>query len=172
MVEFGRRESSRAFDGKFRIVQPVNLSARQKSCGDAPVREGGSQAIKILRISIRQRLEKDSAQRGEDRCRGADAEGECGDGREGKTRRTAEGAERNADVLQKRFHSWTPDSCAKWSVPKSLIYCHCHSRPSALSTLWQYCHNAPVDPLLLSPFGCFVCLTRYRGVSSGCLLRS
>src|SRR2546423_9717422 len=127
MVEFGRPKSSLAFDGKFRIVHPVNLAARQKSCGDAPVREGGSQAIKILRVPIRQRLEKDSAQRGEDRCRGADAEGECGDGREGKTRRTAKGAERYADVLQKGFHSWAPDCCAKWSVSEILI--------SAIATL-------------------------------------
>ena len=51
--EVARLQSRRAPDGQFRIVQPVNLSAGQKSRGDTPVREGGSQAVEILRVPIR-----------------------------------------------------------------------------------------------------------------------
>ena len=99
--QVARLESRRALDGQFRIVQPEDLSARQKSRRDPAVGERGSQAVEILRVGIRKRLEEDRAERGEDRRRGANAEGECGDGREGESRRAAEGAERNADVLEK-----------------------------------------------------------------------
>ena len=61
--EVARLESRRALDGQFRIVQPVDLAAGEKSRGDPPVREGGAQAVEILRVGIRKRLEEDGAQR-------------------------------------------------------------------------------------------------------------
>jgi hypothetical protein len=111
--EVERLESCRTFDRQARVVQPVDLAAGQKPGGDAPVGERRSEAVEIIRIGIRQWLEEDRTQRGEDRRRCADAEGECGDRRERESGRAAKSAERNADVLKNRFHSWTPDPAAK-----------------------------------------------------------
>src|SRR5215510_14160598 len=107
--EVTRHISGRALDGQLRIVQTEDLSARKKPSGDTAVREGSPHAVKVFRMGIRKRLEENGAQRGEDRCRGADAEGQRSDGREWESRRTAEGAEGNAEILQNGFHFWTPD---------------------------------------------------------------
>src|SRR6185437_2682619 len=80
-------------DGQTRIVQPIDLAAREEPCRDTAVGERGFQAVEVLRIGIRERLEKDGAQRREDRRRRTDAEGEGSDRREGESRRAAESAE-------------------------------------------------------------------------------
>src|SRR4030095_2846344 len=100
------------------------------------VGQRGSQAVEIVRMGNRQWLEEDGAQRGENRCCGPDAEGECGDRRERESRRAAEGAERHADVLENGFHSWTPDRAALRVGPAKRGRLLILGRPGNSATEW------------------------------------
>lgn len=91
-------------DGQIRIVEAEYLRPREETGGDPAVGEGGPEAVQVFSVGVGERLEEYRAQGGEDRRRGADPQGQGGNGGEGEGGRAAEGAQRDTDVLEKGFH--------------------------------------------------------------------